>query len=404
MTINLEDLRESNQFLNLILDNIDAAVLIADDSLQIHQVNDSFLNLFDNAGDFTDLTSFGQATGCVNAVLENKVCGATSQCAHCVLQRSMIETMVESTPVDRRALNRVFYINGEPVQKYLQFSSRRILYQGRAMFLVMIYDVTNIEQQRRELQAKQRLLDRDLEAAAAIQRSLLPERAPRSELVRTAWKFIPCEQIGGDIFNIQRLDDHQIGIYMLDVCGHGVPAALISVAVSQFLHSGKGLLGSDCELTSPGTVLNSLDRAFPFERFDSFFTIFCATIDTARGLLTYSCAGHPSPILLRRDAGIEELDRRGPMIGSGVSVPYDQTEVPLRPGDRLLLYTDGLVDVRDTAGKPYTRQRLLRMLAQNGCREIDRLVDAVYGEASRHWRGARPGDDISILGIEYTGK
>lgn len=404
MTINLEDLRESNQFLNLILDNIDAAVLIADDSLQIHQVNDSFLNLFDNAGDFTDLTSFGQATGCVNAVLENKACGATSQCAHCVLQRSMIETMVESTPVDRRALNRVFYINGEPVQKYLQFSSRRILYQGRAMFLVMIYDVTDIEQQRRELQAKQRLLDRDLEAAAAIQRSLLPERAPRSELVRTAWKFIPCEQIGGDIFNIQRLDDHQIGIYMLDVCGHGVPAALISVAVSQFLHSGKGLLGSDCELTSPGTVLNSLDRAFPFERFDSFFTMFCATIDTARGLLTYSCAGHPSPILLRRDAGIEELDRRGPMIGSGVSVPYDQTEVPLRPGDRLLLYTDGLVDVRDTAGKPYTRQRLLRMLAQNGRREIDRLVDAVYAEASRHWRGARPGDDISILGIEYTGK
>lgn len=404
MSINLDDLRESNEFLNLILDNIDAAVLIADESLQIHQVNDSFLNLFDNAGDFSDMTTFGEVTGCVNAVIENKHCGATSQCANCVLQRSLLETMVENSPVDRRSLNRTFYIHGEPVQKHLQFSSRRIRYQGRDMFLVMIYDVSDIERQRRELQNKQRLLDRDLEAAAAIQTSLLPERAPRIESVQAAWKFRPCEQIGGDIFNFQRLDKHQIGVYMLDVCGHGVPAALISVAVSQFLHSGRGLLGHDCELMSPAKVLNSLDRAFPFERFDSYFTIICMTLDASDGVLTYSCAGHPAPIVLHGDGSLDELDRRGPMIGSGVSEPYEQAEYRLRPDDKLFIYTDGLVEVRNRHDHPYGKQRLIDILKKGIRLPITSQVDAAYTDAAAFWQGATPEDDITILGIEYIGK
>lgn len=404
MAIDLNDLKESNEFLNLILDNIDAAVLIADDSLQVHQVNDSFLNLFDSAADFSDLTTFGEVTGCVNAVIENKHCGATSQCGHCVLQRSLIETMVESSPVDRRPMDRIFYINGKPVQKYLQFSTRRINYQGQAMFLVMIYDVTEIEQQRHDLQAKQRLLEKDLEAAAAIQASLLPTQAPRIESAQAAWKFRPCEQIGGDIFNIQRLADEQIGIYILDVCGHGVPAALISVAASQFLRSGKGLLGTNCELMSPGTVLNSLDRAFPFERFDSFFTIICMTIDMATGILTYSCAGHPAPIVLRSNGAVKELDERGPMIGSGVSAPYDEAEYQLRPDDKLFLYTDGLVEIRNRHGQPYTKQRLLKTLITNRQMAITDLLDAAYTDAATFWQGVSPDDDITLLGIEYIGQ
>jgi len=107
------------------------------------------------------------------------------------------------------------------------------------------------------------------------------------------------EQIGGDIFNIHAMDEGNVGLYMLDVCGHGVPAALISVAVSPFLNSADGLLGNKCELVSPDIVLNRLDHAFPFERFDSFFSIICLTLDVNQGLLTYSSAGHPPIASLR---------------------------------------------------------------------------------------------------------
>ena len=93
MTTRLEDLRESNEFLNLLLTNINSAVLIVDEHLNIHQFNDFFINLFDKAlGTFVE-KSFGQVAGCVNAVTENKPCGETSKCKDCILRKSLIQTL-----------------------------------------------------------------------------------------------------------------------------------------------------------------------------------------------------------------------------------------------------------------------------------------------------------------------
>ena len=179
MRTELQNLKESNEFLNLLLDNINSAVLIADENLQIYRFNDSFLNLFDNATESMLDTSFGEAVGCVNAILENKTCGATSKCSQCVLRSSLIHNLVDRAPVDNQPLNRVFYIKGQPVEKHFQFSTRPITFQERNMFLIIIYDVTDIELQKIELQKKQKLIDRDLESAAAIQQSLLPDRSPK---------------------------------------------------------------------------------------------------------------------------------------------------------------------------------------------------------------------------------
>jgi sigma-B regulation protein RsbU (phosphoserine phosphatase) len=213
----LKDLKESNEFLNLLLDNMNSAILIADENLQIHHFNNSFLNLFDHAADSYLGKGFGEATGCVHAVIENQPCGETSRCAHCLLRKSLVQTLIENAPIDGQRLKRIFYINGRPVQKYLEFSTRRISFRGREMFLVFIYDITDIEQQKIELQQKQRLIEQDLRAAGAIQQSLLPEGTPRIEGIETTWQFEPCEQIGGDIFNLVELDENHVGVYILDV-------------------------------------------------------------------------------------------------------------------------------------------------------------------------------------------
>ena len=404
MLTELQDLKESNEFLNLLLDNINSAVLIADENLQIQQFNDSFLSLFDSAAEFVLEASFGETAGCVNAIMENKSCGQTSHCAQCILRRSLIQTLTDRVPVDNQLLNRVFYINGEPVEKHLQFSTRTIMYQGQKMFLIIIYDVTNIEMQKIELQNKQKQLDQDLESAAAIQQSLLPSRSPRIDNIRIAWEFEPCEQIGGDIFNIQHMDDDKVGLYMLDVCGHGVPAALISVAVSQFLNSGDGLLGNNCELVSPDVVLNKLDLAFPFERFDSFFSIICMTIDIREGLLTYSCAGHPPPVLMRPDGSMQVLNHRSPSIGFGYENPIGQQTIQLQTGDKIMLYTDGLLESRNTREEFYGKSRFYDVLKNHHQEPIQKVVDAVYTNINEFQHQARPDDDISILGVEYCGQ
>jgi len=397
----LENLRESNDFLNLLLDNINSAVLVSDENLQIHQFNDAFLNLFDSAQKSETDRSFGRVTGCVNSVRENKRCGETSQCGTCILRRSLIKTLTENAPVDRVRLERVFYIDGEPTQKYLEFSARPIDFQGRKMILVIIYDITDIERQKLEMERKQNQLDHDLVAASEIQKSLLPNHLPNIENLDISWRFEPCEQIGGDIFNIHPLDNTQIGLYMADVCGHGVPAALISVAVSQFFQTRYNLITDDSKILSPEVILNNLDKAFPFDRFESFFSVIYMNIDHSRGRLQYSNAGHPAPVLMRADGRLEFLDHHGPIIGSDSGKPFGRQEKQLHPGDTVLLYTDGLLESRNDKQGFYGKERLHDLIRQNRDATSQELVETLYDDIRSYEKALKPADDISIMAVRF---
>lgn len=402
MSSSLTDLKESNAFLNLLLENINSAVLIADENLQIYQFNHFFLKLFDPSDAQVAEQSFGNITGCIHSVSENRPCGKTSMCGACILRRSIVKTMTQKVPVDNVRLERTFYINGQPTRKYLEFSTRHIDFQGRQMTLVIIYDITELEKQKIELQQKQHLLDLDLKAAAGIQKSLLPESSPRIPNIQVAWKFEPCERIGGDIFNIHPLDEKHIGFYMLDVCGHGVSAALISVAVSQFLQNIR-ILADEAGLVPPENVLNSINRAFPFERFDSYFTIIYMTIDLLDGTLSYSCAGHPPPVLLRKNRTIEVLSQHGPIIGLSRGAPFGQDRRQLQRGDRVILYTDGILEICNPSRECYGKNRFHRLLKAHKGRTAPALANALYNSVKKFAKGNRPDDDISVLVIEYGG-
>lgn len=397
------DLRESNEFLNLLLDNMNSAVLIADENLQIHHFNDGFLHLFAKSKEDV-IERFGGASGCIYAVEENKACGETSYCEECILRRSALKTMVEEVPADKVKLERIFYIDSDPVIKHLEISTRHIYFQGSKMILVIIYDVTDIEQQKIELQRSQHQLDQDLKAAAGIQQSLLPEYSPWTGAMNIAWRFEPHGQIGGDIFNIDYPEKNHIDLYMLDVCGHGVPAALITVSVSQFLQSKRSLLGDESRVMPPETVLESLERAFPFERFDSYFTIVYMTMDFAQGLLTYSCAGHPPPILLRSNGTLEVLARHGPVIGLGGGKPFGQEEKKLQRGDKVVLYTDGILENRNPVGEIFGKHRFYEALQRHRTDSVEGMVEAVYAEVKNFGKAAELDDDISILAVEYVGE
>jgi sigma-B regulation protein RsbU (phosphoserine phosphatase) len=176
----------------------------------------------------------------------------------------------------------------------------------------------------KELLRKQKRLDEDLEAAAGIQQSLLPQESPDMKNVAVAWRFMPCESIGGDIFNVVQLDETHLAIYMLDVSGHGVPSALVTVSVSQMLQTHRGLLLKKSikpppyyEIRSPAEVLNLLDQEYPIERFNKYFTISYLILDLKEGLIRYSNAAHPSPILLHMDGTLELLAEGGTIIGMG---------------------------------------------------------------------------------------
>lgn len=260
-----------------------------------------------------------------------------------------------------------------------------------------------------ELIEKQRRLDKDLTAAAGIQRSLLPRDAPGTDVLETAWRFQPCELIGGDIFNMVRVDETHYAFYMLDVSGHGVPSALVTVSVSQRLHPGANTIvkrtkeqGASYEVVSPSEVLRQLDREYPIERFDKFFTIAYLLIDTRTGTLRYSNAGHPPPFLLRADGTLEMLDRGGSIVGLGSGLPFEEEEKSLGPGDRIILYTDGLLEHHNLDGEMYGEQRLKAAVRRLSDFSIESLLENLMNEVLAFGRQA-PRDDISLLGITHRG-
>ncbi|MGD9331438.1 MAG: SpoIIE family protein phosphatase [Desulfobacterales bacterium] len=397
MGTNLSDLRESNEFLNLLLDNINSAVLIADENLQIHAFNNSFLNMFDRSTDQPVKTSFGQIAGCVNAVAENRPCGQTSQCQFCSIRRSLLDTLLKKAPVDRQRLERRFYIDGRPVTKYLEFSARPIQFRGRRMIMVMIHDITDLEERNIALETKQAQIDRDLAAAAEIQQSLLPHHAPDIPHIRTAWGFEPCDRVGGDIFQIYRTGERTISTYVLDVCGHGVPAALVAVTVTQFLQGLHNRMRLTGKLFSPAAVLDRLNKAFPLDRFDCFFTIVYASLNTNTGRLTYGNAGHVPPLVLKPHGHLDILADHGTVIGSGFDRGFHEASLYLAPGERLVLYSDGLTDNFGPQGEREGSARFHAALREMAPKPVGDLVPAILKRA-RDLRGdTATTDDISLL-------
>jgi sigma-B regulation protein RsbU (phosphoserine phosphatase) len=253
----------------------------------------------------------------------------------------------------------------------------------------------------RELTDRQRRIDEDLRAAAEIQRTLLPRAGASAPRLAFEWLFEPCATIGGDIFDVVSLGAGRTAIYVLDVSGHGVPAALVTVSVSQSLAPMSGIiLDPRGELSPPSEVLARLDGEYPFERFDMFFTMSYLTFDAATGLLRYASAGHPPPLLLRPGQRPRPLEEGGTIVGLGVGTTFDEGSVVLEPGDRLALCTDGVIETASPAGELFGGARLDDVLVRGAGLTLPGLRDLVGREVSVYGAGLPAKDDVSLLLVE----
>ncbi|MFH2061310.1 MAG: PP2C family protein-serine/threonine phosphatase [Pseudomonadota bacterium] len=421
MKIDIKALKDSNEFLNTLLQNIETAVFIADEHLQIQQFNDSFLTLFsgqtlnqistgvtNQASGQTCIqdttivhTAFGNATGCINAVKENKPCGETSVCQNCSLKKSLLNTLETQKSSEKQSLERIFYFKGKPVKKYLEFSSRPITFHDQKMILFFVYDITTIKLSKLELEEKQKQIDIDLKKAGDIQKSLLPRTLPDVDSIRIDWFFEPSLTVGGDIFHIYKEDETHISAYILDVCGHGISAALIAVTVKQFIDQlhAQGL--SQKHFFTPKQMLNALEKEFPFERFDCYLTIVYIRLNLETGKLVYGSAGHVPPVIVGDNNRFEVLGQHGMIIGLAYDPPFEEYETCLNPGERIVLYTDGLIDYFGKRGAVSNTQAFYETLKTNTHKPIDQMVEQIIVRQKELQDGIVAGDDISLLVIEY---
>ncbi len=285
------------------------------------------------------------------------------------------------------------------------FDNGEVLARVRTQLRVRQLSQTLREVNGRLLEEQARL-QADLRAASDVQRALIPRPGFELPGIRLAWLFEPCSTVGGDVFNVRRLDEEHVAFYVLDVSGHGVPAAMVSVSVSQSLAPGSGIVlarppGRAVTITAPGDVLAHLDGEYPIGRFDHFFTISYLVLHVPSGRLRYSTAAHPSPVLQAGDGSLRLLEEGGPVIGLG-DMTFDPGETSLVAGDRLFLYTDGIVEHAERDGPAFGVDSLYAILRRTRAGTLEEACEAVRAEVHA-FAAAPPADDISLLAFEYRG-
>jgi sigma-B regulation protein RsbU (phosphoserine phosphatase) len=260
-----------------------------------------------------------------------------------------------------------------------------------------------------DLVEKQRHLDDDLLAAAGIQKALIPRVELAFPGLLLSWLFVPSSAVGGDIFNAQQLDPEHVAFYILDVNGHGVPAAMVAVLVWQSLSPAMGLVvhpgppgDPRARVAPPAEVLRGLEQEYPYERFERYFTMSYLVLHLPSGRLTYSTAAHPLPILGRRDGSLLLLAEGGSIVGLGLGM-YEEGEVVLERGDRLFLYTDGIVEYRAPSGEFFGEERLHDVLRAARSLPLAAIGEHLQDALKTFGGGAPAEDDISFLAWEYYG-
>jgi len=188
-------------------------------------------------------------------------------------------------------------------------------------------------------------LDEEMRLAARLQRDFLPRRMPEIGDAKFSVLYRPISFVSGDIYDITRLDETHVGFYIADAVGHGLPAALLTMFIKKALQT-KRIVGNTYEIISPDISLAELNDDICAQDLSScnFCTAVYGVLDVSDLTLTYARAGHPAPVLVRRDGSFEELEADGCLLGVFEDAKFEARQVKLAPGDRVVLYTDGVCD------------------------------------------------------------
>ncbi len=267
----------------------------------------------------------------------------------------------------------------------------------------------DLEQRNHRLEDAYRSMRQDLEAAARMQRSLLPKPSAVLGGCGFDWLFVPSSFVAGDILDYFPVNNHEVAFYLLDVAGHGVRAAMHSVALSRLLSTAhrrdRGRPGSSPDLhnapaPSPAEVVRSLNARFENAGdAHSYFTMIYGSLDAHSGVARIVQAGHPSPIH-QSGAGVQLVGTGGFAVGMLPDVDYEEFEVQLEPGDRLLLYSDGVTECKNASAEEFSTGRLLQSVQEHrACAQSEALM--ALGRRLEQWRSEDASrDDITMLAIE----
>jgi serine phosphatase RsbU (regulator of sigma subunit) len=283
------------------------------------------------------------------------------------------------------------------------FAPAELLAQARALLRIkeahdrLAGQAAEVHRVHQRLQQAYQQIDQELALARRIQAGFLPQELPQVPGLRFAVHYRLCGQVGGDFYDAFRLDEGHVGFYVADAMGHGVPASLLTIFLKKGVRA-KEISGQSYRLLPPGEVLQRLNRDLIDQALAEhpFITMVYALLDHRTGALAFARAGHPHPLHVPARGAPQFWRVHGSLLGV-FETTFPVQARQLRPGDKLLLYSDGAADVEDD-GRPGGADALLASAQRHRARPVEEFVEQVALDLSG--RARRP-DDLTLLGLEY---
>ncbi len=238
-------------------------------------------------------------------------------------------------------------------------------------------------------------IQKDMLTAQKIQQNILPHNLDQIKKLKISTLYKPVSSVGGDFYDIEEIRPGLVRAFIADATGHGVQAALITMAIKSEYESVKDMLNS------PARILKFLNDNFSnkYKSLSIYFTAFIIDIDTIYDRITYSSAGHIPQVLINEDK-VQILTHRGNIIGMIPDVEYDQEECEFKSG-RLFLFTDGIEEEFNEAQEQFGEERVLEILEKEKDKPLQTSIDSLYKAMNQFIDTARVRDDITLIGIEY---
>jgi len=282
------------------------------------------------------------------------------------------------------------------------FEPRELLAQVQAFLRIKhVHDrlaekTAEVHRINKRLQQAYQQIDQELELAGRIQKSFLPQSLPEVPGVRFAVHYQLCGRVGGDFYDAFRLDERHVGLYVADAMGHGVPAGLLAIFAKKGIRT-KEIFGNQYRLVPPGEVLGRLNRDLVEQALAEhpFITMAYALLDTADGTLQFARAGHPYPLYVPQGGEPGLWQVAGSLLGV-FDTAFPEQAHRLRPGDKVVLYSDG-VEAGAFEDRPPGADTLLACAARHRELPVEEFIPAVARDLFGQTALA---DDLTLLGLE----
>ena len=290
-------------------------------------------------------------------------------------------------------------------------SFHHLRYMDQDVVLAWFYDISAAhrakeiaEEAAASILESQKALTDELNEAAGYIQSLLPEPINK-DFLKTAWKHVPSSALGGDAFGYHWIDKDHMAIYLIDVCGHGVGAAMLCISAFNLIRS-QSL--TDTNFHSPASVLNALNQAFPMERQNlKYFTIWYGVYSKSNQAIKYASAGHPHAIILQQDQAqsppaLTKLGTKGVAIGCFDGIDFIENQIQLGTKNKLYVFSDGVYEITTADNKEMTLENFTD-LVNDEFNSMDELQsEAIYEKIRQLKNNDGPlDDDFSIVELIF---